>query len=345
MKYHWINAFSCCSLNESSRCRAVLRFISVVFVLNSTQSSLFITVDNQAFSFSFIGVHEIIGSMAERATLVFWVLVGIHYFTPRQVHGVQSNLMITRHDFPSDFIFGAGTSSYQVPQSLLYLPLLVLCFCIKYWSSLKHWPFVSGVCFWLKYGYFNIWKFNFFNVLFEFLIKEINSSSSKIYKTHKIIRFDNYILDFKFFFSNSVKMMRENSNFFKPNRPYFKLLIKYYINNMYICIYSTKLYYINNVYIYIYIYSTKLFRISQLPTGWRSCSNGWPKTQHLGHFHPRRSPLIPPAQNALSTIQNFNINNKCRLIYRKNAWWKHRRCCSGWISPLQSNFYYCCLWQ
>lgn len=52
--------------------------------------------------------------MAERSALVSWVLIGFYFLTTPHIYGVDCKSMITRHDFPSDFIFGAGTSAYQV---------------------------------------------------------------------------------------------------------------------------------------------------------------------------------------------------------------------------------------
>jgi len=55
--------------------------------------------------------------MAKRPeALIFWVFTGFICLNHHRVHTyeLQSNLMITRNDFPPGFIFGAGTSAYQV---------------------------------------------------------------------------------------------------------------------------------------------------------------------------------------------------------------------------------------
>eukprot|EP00253_Pinus_taeda_P036437 PITA_36437 len=52
--------------------------------------------------------------MADRLALVCGVLIGFYFLTTPRIYGVECKSMITRHDFPSDFIFGAGTSAYQV---------------------------------------------------------------------------------------------------------------------------------------------------------------------------------------------------------------------------------------
>lgn len=52
--------------------------------------------------------------MADRSALVCWLLIGFYFLTTPHIYRAESKSMITRHDFPSDFIFGAGTSAYQV---------------------------------------------------------------------------------------------------------------------------------------------------------------------------------------------------------------------------------------
>eukprot|EP00253_Pinus_taeda_P009244 PITA_09244 len=54
--------------------------------------------------------------MAKMEALVFCALIAIQCFTHHNVHahGLQSKSTISRHDFPPNFIFGAGTSAYQV---------------------------------------------------------------------------------------------------------------------------------------------------------------------------------------------------------------------------------------
>ena len=74
-------------------------------------------------------------------------------------------------------------------------------------SSLKHRRFVPADCIWPESGHLNTRKFEFFNVLFEFLIVGMDLETSKTLKTHKIIRFNNCILDFKKFLPDSVKIV------------------------------------------------------------------------------------------------------------------------------------------